>query len=329
MSDPQPAAQRRATREPSLLVDEPQRRPRVWPLWLAYGSVWLFQLLVAFVLAGIAARLFIARAGRGPTPEELQAAFSALTSRLDVVLLSALFIGLFLVGLSLLGAKLSPEPIRERLCLGRPAFAARRPVRGYLVATALIIALGLATTTALRLLFGEVSAGLEQLDALLVQAPLSVFVLLVLLIAVLAPLAEELFFRGYIQTRLVQRYGRWPAIVVSSLLFGVLHVAPMHTVFAAVLGLGLGWITVVTGSVRPAILAHAANNLLAVLGARLGAGEPTGAPGVTLLLAVLVLTFVAALSLRRACAAAAPLADLERERHSGSLPAPRSSIRGT
>jgi len=123
MSDPRSAAQHRAMREPSRFVDEPQGRPRVWPLWLAYGSVWLFQLLVAVVLAGIAAGLFTARAGRGPTPEELQAAFSVLTSRLDVVLLSALFIGLFLVGLSLLGAKLSPEPIRD-LSLRRACAAA-------------------------------------------------------------------------------------------------------------------------------------------------------------------------------------------------------------
>ena len=47
-------------------------------------------------------------------------------------------------------------------------------------------------------------------------------------------------------------------------MFGLLHADPVHTPFAVVLGVYLGWLTEVTGSVRGAVAGHLVNNVLSV-----------------------------------------------------------------
>ena len=89
--------------------------------------------------------------------------------------------------------------------------------------------------------------------------------MLALLAVGLAPgIAEELLCRGLVQRGLVPRVGAPVAVVAAALFFGALHVDPVHASFAAALGLYLGTLCHVAGSVRPAIISHAANNLLAV-----------------------------------------------------------------
>ena len=77
--------------------------------------------------------------------------------------------------------------------------------------------------------------------------------LAVLVISVVAGSAEELFFRGYMQTRLGQRLPPVVAVVVTSVAFGLFHLEWLHALLAFVLGLYLGWITEVAGSALPAI----------------------------------------------------------------------------
>jgi membrane protease YdiL (CAAX protease family) len=83
--------------------------------------------------------------------------------------------------------------------------------------------------------------------------------------AVLPGVGEELFFRGFIQTRLRQRWKPWTAIVVTSVLFGLLHGDPVHSPMAFFMGLVLGWLVERTGSLWVSMFAHAANNGLATL----------------------------------------------------------------
>lgn len=92
--------------------------------------------------------------------------------------------------------------------------------------------------------------------------------LVLVVMALGAGLAEELFFRGFLQTRLAQRFSPIAAIVVASVCFGIMHADKVHTPVAALLGLYLGWITERAGSIVPAIVAHVVNNAMAVLGAR-------------------------------------------------------------
>ena len=88
----------------------------------------------------------------------------------------------------------------------------------------------------------------------------------VFLIAVMAPLGEELFFRGMVFSGFRQRLSFWPAALVAGLVFGSVH-APsgLSTVVPlAALGFVFCWLYERTGSLWPAVIAHALNNGLAL-----------------------------------------------------------------
>ena len=100
-------------------------------------------------------------------------------------------------------------------------------------------------------------------------------VLGILSIAFMAPLLEEVLFRGAIQGVLMRFFGRpWPAIIVSALIFGVFHWNPIQIVYATLLGIVFGWIYYRTGSLLSVIVGHVLNNSLAVVTTIvLGAGD--------------------------------------------------------
>ncbi|WP_295555490.1 type II CAAX endopeptidase family protein [uncultured Hyphomicrobium sp.] len=80
---------------------------------------------------------------------------------------------------------------------------------------------------------------------------------------VLAPLWEEITFRGFLLSALAKsRLGYWPAALVSSGLWTLLHVGyswpGLVSVFLA--GLGMSWIMLRTGSMRAVVVAHAVVN---------------------------------------------------------------------
>jgi len=79
-------------------------------------------------------------------------------------------------------------------------------------------------------------------------------------LVLVAPLTEELLFRGLILRGLLRRGSVTSAIVLSALLFGLMHLNPWQSITTTMMGLLLGWWTVRTGSLQPALAAHALNN---------------------------------------------------------------------
>ena len=89
-----------------------------------------------------------------------------------------------------------------------------------------------------------------------------------LVIGILAPIAEELIFRGAILRVLLDafgRKGRWPAIALTALLFAVIHGNLAQGTHAFVIGMVLGWLYVRTRSVLPGIVLHWVNNSTAYI----------------------------------------------------------------
>ena len=87
----------------------------------------------------------------------------------------------------------------------------------------------------------------------------------VILVGIVGPIAEEIFFRGYVLPGLINRFGIVGALIISSLIFGFFHVDPGAIVPTFVLGLALGWVYLKTGSIWPAVFAHGLHNTFAVL----------------------------------------------------------------
>lgn len=82
----------------------------------------------------------------------------------------------------------------------------------------------------------------------------NVFMFLAAVVA--APIFEELIFRGIILDGFLRNYSKWPAIIMSSLIFGVAHLNPWQFVVAFLLGIFLGWIYYRTRSILPCIAIH-------------------------------------------------------------------------
>lgn len=81
---------------------------------------------------------------------------------------------------------------------------------------------------------------------------------------VLAPLFEEYWFRGVIQTSLMP-YGNGFAILVSSLCFGMAHGNIHQFCYTVIIGICLGYIRYATGSLVPTVIMHAILNSIAAI----------------------------------------------------------------
>ena len=81
-------------------------------------------------------------------------------------------------------------------------------------------------------------------------------------VIVLGPLAEELVYRGLILT-LLRPFGKWLAVFVSALIFGMMHgnIPQMASAFASALVMGV--VAVQCGSIIPTLVIHICNNILA------------------------------------------------------------------
>jgi membrane protease YdiL (CAAX protease family) len=84
-----------------------------------------------------------------------------------------------------------------------------------------------------------------------------------LVIAGLAPIVEELTFRG-LGFHLLRRFGEWTAIVCVGIAFGLVHGLVEGLPILVVFGVCLAFLRSRTGSVYPGMLAHAAFNAIAL-----------------------------------------------------------------
>lgn len=97
------------------------------------------------------------------------------------------------------------------------------------------------------------------------------YAVVVVLAVVVAPLVEELFFRGLLQPVLIDRYGVERGLVGQAALFGLVHISPSEgthnvsvVVVVAAMGWVFGWAAHHYGRLGPGIVAHAMRNALSV-----------------------------------------------------------------
>lgn len=150
------------------------------------------------------------------------------------------------------------DPLRETGAVPAPlsmtaAAAGLAPVL-YLLVT---LALGLLPEAWLES-YAEASAALSETGLVMVLSTV-----------VAAPIAEEVLFRGLILSRLKRAMPGWLAVVISALIFGLCHGHPVWMVYAFILGLFFGLMTLRSGSILPSLLAHFIFNGIGQLGSAL------------------------------------------------------------
>jgi membrane protease YdiL (CAAX protease family) len=105
---------------------------------------------------------------------------------------------------------------------------------------------------------------LEFMEQLLTPKTMSGLLSNLVVIGLVAPVCEEVLFRGAFQGSLEQR-GPVRAIAWTALVFACIHINPFNFIGPILYGVGLGLVVWRTGSILPAILWHALNNCVAVL----------------------------------------------------------------
>ena len=159
------------------------------------------------------------------------------------------------------------------------------PVPALLTGAALAPGLYLVVTTALAMLpeawldsYDEASAGIDSGTLTGVIA-----------VAVVAPIVEEVIFRGLIMNRLARVMPAWLAVVLSAAIFGVCHGHPVWFAYVFVLGAVFGFIDLRTNSILPSILGHVVFNAIGQIFSLI----PETEEGTEMLIAMGVLLLVA------------------------------------
>ena len=166
-----------------------------------------------------------------------------------------------------------------------PATALRAVVLGVL-ARGMTVPVDLATRGIVEPVFGPA----PSLEELMPTTPTELGLAL-LFGAGLAAVVEEIVFRGAIQGTLEGR-GLSRAVVVTSLMFAMLHLMPWFLFSILAVGVLLGVVTVRTNSIITAAIVHAANNATEFTGAYIVGGELQ--PGPVWLIVGLAVLFIAA-----------------------------------
>lgn len=107
----------------------------------------------------------------------------------------------------------------------------------------------------------ETIAMLKQVDLVISSAP---FWGVIICLALLPAVTEELVFRGFLFSGLERNNGKLRAILATALLFGLSHGVLQQSITAGLMGLLLGWIAVRSGSVLTTILFHLLHNSLSL-----------------------------------------------------------------
>ena len=82
---------------------------------------------------------------------------------------------------------------------------------------------------------------------------------------VLTPILEELVFRGCICGQMKLWHGTWPAVLVSGLVFGIIHKNPVQIVYAMIMGFALSILYCKTDKLHLCVMAHGVTNFIMIL----------------------------------------------------------------
>jgi membrane protease YdiL (CAAX protease family) len=221
------------TSSPTSRRPSPARRAAALAIWLALSA-----LLVATAFYG---------QSREDTPED------ALYD--PSLAVNGLFLYGILIAASLAIARFFPHPLAA---VGFRRFALRWVWIGFAVVIATIVVARIAEP----FLHGGEEQGFapdrwepEHAAAFAVNSAV---------VILLGPFAEELFFRG-LGVRVVAVWGTLAAIVVTAVIFGLVHGLLGALPPLVFFGLGLAWIRVRAGSVWPSFVTHATYNGLGIL----------------------------------------------------------------
>jgi membrane protease YdiL (CAAX protease family) len=178
------------------------------------------------------------------------------------LLLSTIAFHLSLAGFSILWARL-----RHRSGIAALGLRSRRPITDALVGAVMglgIMALVSFVVFPIEVLVWNALTGGPPgpIDQLPFDFTAPVIVLGIISVVVISPVAEEIFFRGFVYGSLRGRFGFWASAAMSAATFSLFHPPPQLMVLIFVVGFVLAWLYERRGSLAAPIAAHVAFNLI-------------------------------------------------------------------
>ena len=261
----------------------PQRSwPRIWTVFVV--------LVVAFIasqMTGLFVSIFLLlKQHHGPfdSIEQAQKELLETLTRPAGLLITGLSIQLVIFSSAMGAAILSPVPTVRRLRLNPSTLS----VFGYLVAPIGALSIAFLFSSLVQLLHIPEQGTLKAISETFTKLTPLQLVAAIAVVGIMPGFAEEFLFRGYMQTRFSQALGRWGAIMLTAIFFGIMHMDVLQSPFAFGFGIYLGYVSEKAGSIRPTMLCHAFNNSVQViLGSLLHANSQEPSIGASLILAVI------------------------------------------
>ncbi|MEO8352850.1 MAG: type II CAAX endopeptidase family protein, partial [Chthoniobacteraceae bacterium] len=250
----------------------PAPRPPLWPA-LVIGPL---AIVAATILAGIFTVIAIAISGGmkeivggGDITAEINAAATKLFATPLGALLLILPGQLVFLGGAIAATMLSPVTWKQRLGFTR----SRLPIWSWPILAIGTFFIATIAGFAVERMFPDNLEQLEFFNEIARAGGPGIAIFNTLMLSVLPGFGEETMFRGYIQTRLLQRWAAPAAIGVTSVIFAIAHFDPVHMLAVLPIGFWLGTIAWRANSVFPGMVCHAVMNGVSLIGVRLSAGS--------------------------------------------------------
>jgi membrane protease YdiL (CAAX protease family) len=224
------------------------RPPRVWTV---FAAVALALFLAILFQAALGVAMAFNELARGTTPAELGKVITdKLTSPYVFMLLAgAGQLGFLIAGF--LAAYWSKVPFRERVAWVR-AHPSWRVYPLAMLGSIPPLAIGLASAVWVAKLIPPDDSIERMFEAMTIDAA----IVFVIFIGLVPGVIEEVLFRGYMQQRLMKRWGAGTAIVMTSIIFAVFHVTPHAVVAVVPLAFWFGYLAWRSKSILPTIACH-------------------------------------------------------------------------
>lgn len=224
------------------MLDDYPMRPK-WPAWYGFAALGI-AVIGTLVVGGIVLGIVAAAAG-------VDSDSAGITIALTVIQDAAL------LGSALYLAARVKQPTAEQFGIRPVRFL--RGLKWGAIAFAIYFPLAIAYTQAVN---PDEQTTLRDLGA---GSSVALTILIGVLVVGLAPVAEEIFFRGFFYGALRTRFSFVAAALIDGVVFGVVHAGTGPQAIPPLIILGFAFCVAyeATGSILPGIVLHALNNMLA------------------------------------------------------------------
>ena len=122
----------------------------------------------------------------------------------------------------------------------------------------------------IQLIFPMPEIILKAIEETLIIRSLNDFFVVIISAVLLAAICEELLFRGFLQTCFENTFDITKAVMITSLIFAIVHFNPWWTIQLILFGVFLGVLAWKSNSIIPSIIVHLINNGVALIFTNLG-----------------------------------------------------------